>query len=176
MASLSASDPGVEAELPRTREAVGGHDRAGDLLGPIHAIGVACDGEDSRPAVEFDRQRQQEFDVPPSPARSPDRHRRFSAGDEDAGSGSRLAVDGDLARDSGHHFPDFLRLALERVAEDERAIAGPGSPPPPRPSSEACGAAMMRVSLRAKAGSPGLGVSDLLSSRSACTEGGGTMP
>ena len=30
----------------------------------------------------------------------------------------------DLARDSGHHFPDFLRLALERVAEDERAIAG----------------------------------------------------
>ena len=35
---------------------------------------------------------------------------------------------------------------------------------------------MMRVSLRAKAGSPGLGVSDLPSSRSACTEGGATMP
>ena len=34
-------------------------------------------------------------------------------------------MDGDLARDSGHHFPDLRRLALDRVAEDERAIAGP---------------------------------------------------
>ena len=108
----------------------------GDLLGPVRAVGVAGDGEDSRPAVEFDRERQQEFDIPPSPAPAPDRDGRFSAGDEDAGSGSRLAMDGDLACDSGHHFPDFLRLALERVAEDERAIAGPTAPAPPRPRAK----------------------------------------
>ena len=116
---------GVEAETSRPLEAVGGHDRACDLLGPVHAVGVAGDGEDPRPAVEFDRQRQQEFDIPPSPARARDRHRGFSAGDEDAWRGRRLAVHGDLARDSGHHFPDLPCLALERVAEDEWAIAGP---------------------------------------------------
>ena len=32
----------------------------------------------------------------------------------------------DLTRDAGHHLPDLARLALDRVAEDERAIAGFG--------------------------------------------------
>ena len=35
-------------------------------------------------------------------------------------------MDGDLSRDSGHYFSDFLRLALERVRTDGRArITGP---------------------------------------------------
>ena len=31
----------------------------------------------------------------------------------------------DLTRDAGHHLPDLARLAFDRVAEDEGAIAGP---------------------------------------------------
>ena len=35
-----------------------------------------------------------------------------------------MVVHRDLTRDSSHHFPDLLRLALERVAENDWAIAG----------------------------------------------------
>ena len=34
-------------------------------------------------------------------------------------------MDGDLSRDSCDHFPNLARFALDRIAEDERAIAGP---------------------------------------------------
>ena len=104
-ASLSASK--ALALRPRRfapLEAIGAHDRARDLLGAVRAVGVASDGEDSEPAVELDRQRQQEFDVPPAAARSLDRHRRLSAGDEHAWRRRRLAMHGDLTRDAGHHL------------------------------------------------------------------------
>src|SRR5580704_13000105 len=54
---LSKCSFGLDDELTGAREAVGGHDRACDLLGSIRAISVARDGEDSWAAVEFHRQR-----------------------------------------------------------------------------------------------------------------------
>ena len=70
-ASLSASKArGVETEGSCALEAVRCYDRASDLLGAVDAVGVAGDGEDLGPAVEFNHERQQELDVPAAAARS----------------------------------------------------------------------------------------------------------
>ena len=65
-------------------------DRAGDLFLSVDAVGVAGEREDARPAVERDRERQQELDVAPAAAVAAHRHRRLAARQQHARRRDRL--------------------------------------------------------------------------------------
>ena len=86
------------------------------------------------------------------------------AGQQDDGRRSGLAAQSRLAGDAGHHPADLARLALERVAQDERGDPGRRATSAAA-SSESCGAAIMTVSAPASRGSPGFGVSSAARSR-----------
>ena len=92
------------------------------------------------------------------------------------GGRGRLAVAAHLPRDPGHHARDLARLALDRVAEDERRDAG-AARDLAAARSDVCGVAIIRISLRDSRGSPGFGVSSRARCKMRATAaGGGSTP
>ena len=113
----------IDAARRRPRKRVRRDDRAGDLLRAIDAVRVAGEREDIGKPVEFDREGEQEFDVPAAPPRSLDGDGGLAPRQQDHGRRGRLAAQGGLPCDPGHDAPDLARLALQRIAENERRDA-----------------------------------------------------
>ena len=102
------------------------------------------------------RQRQQQaFDIAPAAALAAHGHGGFAARQQHAGRAEWLFALGGLQRDAGQHLADVARLALQRVAEDVGVVAG-WRATAAAASSAICGVAAMRISARARRGSPGL--------------------
>jgi hypothetical protein len=166
---------GVDAQRLGARKRVRADDCASDLFGAVHAVGIAGNGVNALEAIQMNRQRQEEFDVAAAAAVSPDGDRSLSAGDQCARSWRGLIMTDDLAGDSAHDAADFRGFAFDRIAEDERSMPASRATLAAA-SSEAWGVAMMRFVVRAKAGSPGFGVSAFGSSSSVCTDAGTVIP
>ena len=115
---------GVDAQRLGARKRVWADDCASDLFGAVDAVGIAGNGVDALEVIQFNRQRQEEFDVAAAAAVSPDGDRGLSAGDQRARSWRGLIMTDDLAGDSAHDAADFRGFAFDRIAEDERSIAG----------------------------------------------------
>ena len=70
--------------------------------------------------VQRDGEAEQELDVAPAAPPAAHRHRGLAAREQHAGRRQRVAGSDDRPRDAGHDLADFGRLALQRVAEDQR--------------------------------------------------------
>ena len=123
---------------------VGRDDRAGDLLRAVDAVGVAGDAPRCRarrpapPRAPAGTRRC----VRRGPCRAPSPWSRRPTAARRAAASGWPCVD-DRERDAGHDLADLARLALERVAEDERRRRRPRAPPRPRPRATICGVAIM---------------------------------
>ena len=62
---------GVDPARGGAGQGVGRDDGAGDLLGPVHAVGVAGQREHARQAVQLDGEREQELDIAPAASAAP---------------------------------------------------------------------------------------------------------
>ena len=84
----------------------------------------AASAKTPRQVVERRREGEQELRVAPPAAAPPHGHRRLAARQEHAGRARRLPPAARLAGNPGVHEGRLARLALDRVAENERLEAG----------------------------------------------------
>ncbi len=112
----------VHAGGASARQRVGRDEGARRVLRPIDAIGVPGGGPDAGRPLQRDRERQQELGVAPAaPGRtSADRHRRLPARQQHGRGGQGSGVRPHRTGDAGHQGASLPRLALQRVAEDQR--------------------------------------------------------
>ncbi len=119
-------EPGarVEAERAGAAQRIGRGQGAGVVLAAVDAIGVGRERKDSLAPVEREREAEEEFAVAAAMAAAAHCDRRLAAGEDDAGRADRLAVTRGAERNARVHDRAFARLAFDRVAENERGIAG----------------------------------------------------
>ena len=115
----------IEACAPSASEGVWGDDRAGGVFRPVDPVAVAGDRPDVFRAGERKRKRQQELGVAPAASGRPRPIETVVSppDSEHSRRGDRAAMPRRRSRDARHNGSDLARLALERVAEDERRQA-----------------------------------------------------